>query len=196
MAKRLPTKISSYLEHFLTVLSKPQRQLLPIYLVGILWMIKFRSIREIALTDGGGQIDRLHPFMTGSARKIVRWRETLQPEGVRPVREAKALLILDDPPCPREGKPIEGSGMHPGSKRGGKGGGAVTAILKVGARRFCWAIRGSRPKSRWAPGDFRRKGTLAIEILVEAAEAFGQGTLTVLRDSWSAWAPLLHPLMA
>lgn len=195
MAKRLPTKISSYLEHFLTVLSKPQRQLLPIYLVGILWMIKFRSIREIAMTYGGGQIDRLHQFMTGSARKIVRLRETLQQEVVRQVREAKALLILDDTPCPREGKHIEGIGIHHGSNGLVKGLCAVTAIIKVGARRFCWAIRGYRPKSSCAPGEFRSKIKLAIEILVEAAEAFGQGTLTVLMDSWYACAPILHPIM-
>ncbi len=194
MEKRVSRKISSYLKHFLTVLSKPQRVSFPIYMVGILWMIKFRSIREIALTYGGQNIDRLHHFLTGSMRKVVRLQETLQQEVVRQVREGAALLILDDTSCPREGKHIEGIGIHHSGNGFIKGLCAVTAIIKVGTRRFCWAIRGYRPKSSCAEGEFRSKVQLAIEILQEAARDFGQGTLTVLMDSWYTCAPILNPI--
>ena len=194
MEKRLSRKISSYVGQFLRVLSKPQRKSFPLYIVGLIWMIKFRSIREIAMAYGSENVDRLHQFLTGSIRKINRLQETMRQAVVRPVGQAKRLLILDDTPCPREGKHIEGIGIHHGGDGFVRGLCAVTAVIKTGAERFCWAIRGYRPKGTCPKGTFKSKVQLAIEILTETSEHIGRGALTVLMDSWYSCAPILQPI--
>lgn len=191
MENNLHRKISAYLGHFLRVLSKPQRWSFPVYIVGLLWLVKFRSIREIAMTYGAKKFDRLHQFLTGTVRKVVRLWETLEGLVFQQVQQAAALLILDDTPCAREGKHIEGIGIHHGAKGLVKGLCAVTAVLKIGSRRFCWAIRGYRPKKSCPAGAFKSKVQLAVDILHRAAKYFGHGALTVLMDSWYACAPVL-----
>lgn len=194
MEKRLSGKISTYLGQFLRVLSKPQRKSFPLYIVGLIWMIKFRSIREIAMAYGGENVDRLHQFLTGSIRKVGQLQSAMREEIVRCVGQAKTLLILDDTPCPREGKHIEGIGIHHGCDGLVRGLCAVTAVIKTGAERFCWAIRGYRPKGTSPNGMFKSKVQLAIEIITEASEHFGRGALTILMDSWYSCAPILQPI--
>ena len=48
----VPRKVSSCLGNFLRAVTKPQRAYLLIYLVGLIWLVKFRSIREIAAENG------------------------------------------------------------------------------------------------------------------------------------------------
>lgn len=199
MEKRGSKSISSHLSHFLKVLTKPQRSHFLVYLVGLIWIIKFRSIREIAHTYGEKSLDSLHHFLTGSVQKVQRLEQTLQEVLAQQVRAAhtghtSTVLILDDTPCPRNGKKIEGIGIHHGAGGLVKGLCAVTAIMKVGSRRFAWAIRGYRPQKSCPKGTFKSKVRLAVEILQETTRYFGPGTLTVLMDSWYACAPVLHPI--
>ena len=189
--KTIPKKISSYLSGFLSVLSKPQRKYLLIYLVGLLWIVKFRSIREIAAEFGDQNTDGLHQFLIGSPKKIQR----LQADNQRQIAESdisgNPLLIVDDTPCPRDGKKIEGSGIHHGADGLVRGLCAVTSIFKVGTQRLVWTIRGYRPKGTCPKGTFRSKVQIAVEILTEAIETF-RIPLTVLMDAWYACAPILN----
>lgn len=194
MEKRISRKISSYLGHFLRASNKPQRWSLLVYMVGILWLIKFRSIREIAMAYGGENVDRLHQFVVGSDRKIVRLQKAMREEVVRCVRQAKSLLILDDTSSARDGKHIEGIGIHHSGDGLIRGQCAVTAVIKTGALRFCWAVRGYRPKGTCPKGTFKSKVQLAVEVITETSEHFGDGALTVLMDSWYSCAPILQPI--
>lgn len=75
MGKLLPKKISSYLGQILKVLTKPQRKYFLIYLVGLIWLVKFRSIREIASEFGRQNTDGLHHFLRYSSQKATDWEE-------------------------------------------------------------------------------------------------------------------------
>ena len=146
MRTNVPRKVSSCLANFLRAVTKPQKTYLLIYLVGLLWLVKFRSIREIASEYGQENTDGLHQFMTASSKKT----QKLQSENRRQIATTctgkNTLLILDDAPCPRKGKKIEGLGIHHGAEGFIQGLCAVTSILKIGNQRFFWAIRGYRPK--------------------------------------------------
>jgi SRSO17 transposase len=78
-------------------------------------MIKFRSISEIATEYGEANIDGLHHFMQNSPvdekdlHKANREAIAFHCKGLSP------LLIIDDTPCPRKGKEIEGIGIHHGA---------------------------------------------------------------------------------
>lgn len=194
MGKSLPRQVRSVLRAWLTPLSKPQQPQALIYLVGLLWIIRFRSLRECAQQFGRGRFDRLQHFVsqgTASARalqhQMQRWLARLDPDGT-------PLLVLDDTPCPRAGPAIEGVGWHHGAKGLVRGVCAVTAMLKVGARRFVWAVRGYRPQKNCPRGQFRSKIELAVEIVTEAQAFFGRNGLTVLMDSWYACAQLLNTI--
>jgi SRSO17 transposase len=191
MGKKTPKKISSYLSNFLRVLSKPQRKYLPVYLAGLLFLVKFRSIREIAAEFGDANIDGLHQFLTASPKKVQRLQGENQRQIVESETSQETLLIIDDTPCPRNGKKIEGSGIHHGADGFIRGLCAVTSILKVGTQRLVWAIRGYRPKKTSPKGTFKSKVQIAIEILTEAIQTFPI-KLTVLMDAWYACAPILN----
>jgi SRSO17 transposase len=192
VGRLLPQQVRSVLSAWLTPLSKPQQPQLLIYLAGLLWIIRFRSLREIAARFGGAHLDRLHHFVSCStpcARDLQHQTQRLlarqAPGGSEP------LLVLDDTPCARNGPAIEGLGVHHSAKGLVRGWCAVTAMLKVGSRRFLWAVRGYRPKKNCPRGQFRSKIEWAVEIVHEATEYFPRGGLTVLMDSWYACARLL-----
>jgi SRSO17 transposase len=177
----------------LTPLSKPQQLPALIYLVGLLWIIRFRSLREIAARFGGGGFDRLQHFLSYSALCA----RDLQHQWQRPLaRQAPGQsgpwLVLDDTPCQRNGKAIEGLGLHHSAKGLVRGWCAVTAMLKLGSQRFLWAVRAYRPKKNCPRGQFRSKIEMAVEIVREATQYFARGGLTVLMDSWYACARLLN----
>lgn len=194
MSQKRSKKISSYLGPFLKVLAKPQRKYFLIYLVGLVWLVKFRSIREIAAHFGHGNTDGLHHFLKNTAGALTQLQEELQ-RFCQSMREGleDALLILDDTLAPREGKHIEGLGLHHSAKGLQKGLCAVTAFLKAGALGFVFAIRGYRPRKVSEPGTFKSKVDLALEILHEAFLFFPRG-LTVVMDTWYACAPILNPI--
>ncbi len=192
IGRKAPKKVSSYLSGLLRVLSKPQRAYFLIYLMGLVWLVKFRSIREIACQFGEGNTDGLHQFLKASPKKIKK----LQDESERQLTEAHyskpPLFILDDTPCPRKGKKIEGIGIHHGADGFIKGLCALTAILKAGTTRLVWAIQGYRPKSTCSKTTpFKSKIEIAQEILKEAIQKFHM-PLTVLMDAWYACAPILN----
>jgi hypothetical protein len=194
MGKRIPKKVSSYLGFFLSVLTNPQKKHFLVYLVGLIWLIKFRSIREIAQAFGERKTDRLHHFLNGSPVEVEALQEANQRWIAQWAKGKEALLILDDTPCPRNGPCIEGLGWHYGAKGPVKGLCAVTAVLKVGTQRLVWAIRGYRPKKACSPGAFQSKVRLAVEILSEAKRHFGRFPLTILMDAWYACAAILNPV--
>ena len=187
----VPKKITTYLSGFLRVLSKPQRAYVLIYLTGLIWLIKFRSIREIAREFGNGNTDGLHQFLKASPKKVQRLQDENQRQIAQKKYSQQPLLILDDTPCPRKGKKIEGIGIHHGADGFVKGLCAVTCLVKIGTERFVWAIRGYRPKSVCSKGMFKSKVQMAQEILSEAILKFPT-QLTVLMDSWYTCAPIIN----
>ena len=161
-------------------------------MVGLIWLVKFRSIREIAGAFGQHRIDSLHQFLTGSARKLRPLEQELQLTAFQEIQnEDNPILIFDDTACPRKGPAIEGSGIHHSSDGLVKGLCAVTAILKSKPQRWAWAVRGYRPKQTCAASKFKSKIQLAIEILHESMPFFAGRTLTVLMDAWYTCAPIL-----
>ena len=194
MSKKRSPKISSYLGSFLKVLTRPQRKHFLVYLTGLIGLVKFRSIREIAAHFGGGHTDGLHHFLKNAPGILGRLQETLQTLGRILIREQDdPLLILDDTLAPRKGKRIEGLGLHHSAQGLQKGLCAVTAFLKSGTLGLVFAIRGYCPKKVSAPGTFKSKVDLALEILEQAFRLFPQG-LTVVMDTWYACAPILNPI--
>jgi SRSO17 transposase len=192
VGKHLPQQVRSVLRAWLTPLSKPQQHPALLYLVGLLWIIRFRSIREIAARFDSGHSDRLQHFVSCSSLRARNLQHHMQRGLTRQAPgQSHPLLVLDDTPCARNGHAIEGLGLHHSAKGLIRGWCAVTAMLKVGPQRFLWAVRGYRPKKNCPHGQFRSKIELAVEIMHEAAEYFPRGGLTVLMDSWYACARLL-----
>jgi SRSO17 transposase len=194
MSKKRSKEISACLGQFLKVLTKPQRPYLLIYLVGLIWLVKFRSIREIASHFGGGNTDGLHHFLKNVPPVITKLQREIQNFCRIMMREPEGgLLILDDTLAPREGKHIEGLGLHHSAKGLQKGLCAVTAFLKAGALGLVFAIRGYCPRKVSKPGTFKSKVDLAVGILEQAFLLFPRG-LTVVMDAWYGCAPVLNPI--
>lgn len=194
MSQKRSKKISSYLGPFLKVLAKSQRKYFLVYLTGLIWLVKFRSIREIAHHFGGGNTDGLHHFLKNAPRIVAKLQEELRQFCQTMVQGLQeAILILDDTLAPREGKHIEGLGLHHSAKGLKNGLCAVTAFLKAGALGFVFALQGYRPKKVSDPGTFKSRVDLALEVLEEAFLFFPRG-LTVVMDSWYACAPILNPI--
>lgn len=161
MGKLLPKKISSYLGQILKVLTKPQRKYFLIYLVGLIWLVKFRSIREIASEFGRQNTDGLHHFLRYSSQKATDLEEANYSQIAQSVKTEETIMVLDDSPCPRNGQHIEGIGFHHSIHGPIRGLCAVTVILKTGCQRLAWAIRGYRSKKNCPPEVFKSKVQLA-----------------------------------
>lgn len=196
LAKDRVRAISALLRPLLAALSKPQRLQALIYLAGLIWMEKFRSIREIAAFCGSGLTDRLHHLLSKAPLSAVNVQQSMHWPLACLSTNQTAVLALDDTHDPRNGKAVEGAGLHHDGQQLIRGMCAVTAMLKIGARRFCFAIRGYRPKAHCPPDQFRSKIELAGDILAEAAAHFGRGRLTVLADCWYGCVRLLAVIQA
>lgn len=192
MGKHLPRQVRSALRAWLTPLSKPQQPQALLYLAGLLWIIRFRSLREIA-AHFAASLDRLHHFLSCSTpcARALQHQQQRHLARLAP-RHSEPLLVLDDTPCARNGREIEGLGLHHSAQGLVRGWCAVTAMLKLGPQRFLWAVRGYRPKKGCPRGQFHSKIDLAVEVVREATAHFGRGGLTVLMDSWYACARLLN----
>jgi SRSO17 transposase len=191
VGKHLPQQVRSALRAWLTPLSKPQQPQALLYLAGLLWIIRFRSLREIAARFNAS-LDRLQHFLSCSTpcARALQHQQQCRLARLAP-SHSEPLLVLDDTPCARHGRQIEGLGLHHSAKGLIRGWCAVTAMLKVGSQRFLWAVRGYRPKQGCPRGQFHSKIDWAVEIVREATAHFGRGGLTVLMDSWYACARLL-----
>lgn len=192
MGKRFFCATGAYLKPLLGILSKPQRPQAAVYVAGLIWILKFRSIRQAAKQFGHRQTDRLQHLLSYAPVAIDSLQQASQARLARQSAGRHACLVLDDTPCPRKGKAIEGTGWHYGAKGWVWGWCAVTAMLLVGSQRFFWALRGYRPKKGVPKGKFRSKVQLAQDILGEARNYFAPGTLTVLMDCWYAAGDLFR----
>ena len=195
MNKIRSKKISSHLGSFLKVLTQPQRNYFLVYAVGLIWLVKFRSIREIAAHFGKANTDGLHHFLKNAPPIVSKLQDELQGFCQAMLMGVQdALLILDDTLAPRNGKHIQGLGLHHASRQGlTKGLCAVTAILKAGTLSLVFTLRGYKPRKVCAPGAFKSKVELALKILQEAFLLFPRG-LTVAMDTWYACAPILNTI--
>jgi len=162
------------------------------YVTGLIQLVRFRSVSEIGRRMAGGAVDALHHFIHDSPWEI-KSMESAQQCGI--LRRAggngnKVYLAIDDTPVERCGPHIEGLGVHHSARGLVRGLCAVTAVVNVAGRIWCWAVRGYRPKRTCEKGEFRSKVDLAVEIL-ESAVALGSG-VTVLMDSWYACRRILN----
>lgn len=193
MWNKVPNKISTYAGRCLNVLAKPQRKHFLIYITGIIWIIKFRSISEIARKYSDNSPDGLHHFIRNSAKRTSEIEKINQESIAKSIKAKEAILIIDDTPCPRKGKKIEGIGIHHGADGFVKGLCAVTAVIKTGTQQFAWAIKGYFSKKS-CPDNFKSKVQFAIEIIDEAQKYIPM-PLTVLMDAWYACAPVLGKII-
>ena len=195
MGKLLPKKTSTALKSFLSGLTRPQIKHFLLYLVGLIWLIKFHSTREIAAQFAKALPDNLQRFLNGSPKKRQRLQEANQTLIASAAnRYGEVLAIIDDTTCAREGKKIQGIGVHHSADGLVKGQCAVTCILKFGAQCFAWAVAGYQPKSFCGDGAFKSKIDLALEILASLQDQL-RTSVCVLIDSWYACAPVLNPII-
>lgn len=162
------------------------------YVMGLILLIRFRSVSEIGRRMAKGAVDALHHFIHDSPWDIKYMEEAQQREIMRRTAGGadKVRLVIDDTPVERCGPHIEGLGVHHSAKGLVKGLCAVTAVVSVAGWIWCWAVRGYRPKRTCAKGEFRSKVDLAVEIL-ESAVALGSD-VTALMDSWYACRRILN----
>ena len=194
MSKHRPKTISASLSYFLKALAKPQRSYFLVYLTGLISLVKFRSIQEIANHFAGGNTDGLHHFIKNAPHIAAKLGQAITEYCQMIFKDHQnVLLILDDTLAPRKGKNIQGLGLHHSAQGLTKGLCAVTAILKAGPLSQVFAIRGYKPKKVCNPGIFKSKVTLALEILTEAFLLFPRG-LTVVMDTWYGCAPILNTI--
>lgn len=195
MRTEVPKKVSTYLFYFLTVLTKPQRIHFLVYLIGLIWLVKFHSTREIASYFAKTLPDNLQRFLNGSPKKQKRLQEASQKALASGANKTKeVLVVIDDTTCMREGKKIEGLGIHHSADGLVKGQCAVTCVLKIAGERLAWAIQGYMPKSLCPKGAFKSKIDLAGNILEDLRQTL-HTSVTVLMDSWYACAPILLPII-
>ena len=179
----------------MNVLTKPQSRHFLLYLVGLIWLIKFHSTREIAQCFAKALPDNLQRFLNGSPKKRERLQEANQEQIVDLANGSQeALVVIDDTTCAREGKKIQGLGIHHSADGLVKGQCAVTCVLKIGATWLAWAVCGYQPKAFCAEGTFKSKIDLAIEVLTNLQSQL-RTSVTVLMDSWYTCAPVLNPII-
>lgn len=184
---------SGFLKPLVARLSKPQLRQAAIYVAGLIWIVKFRSIREIAKRLGARQTDRLHHLLSCAPLNTESLQQSAQGGLARQAAGPSSAIVLDDTVDERKGKAIEGLGWHHSANGLVPGLCAVTAMLLHGSTRLLFAVRGYRTKKSCPDKkDFRSKISLALDILGEAQRHFGAGTLTVLMDCWYACAPILN----
>lgn len=195
MGKFLPKKTSSVLKQFLSVLTKPQIKHFLVYLAGLIWLIKFHSTREIASQMVRRLPDNLQRFLNGSVKKRQRLQEANEKLLAQKANQQPEVVIaIDDTTCPRDGKKIEGLGIHHSADGLVKGQCAVTCVLKIAGQWLSWAIEGYRPKASCPMGEFKSKIQLAQVILQNLRRKI-QTSVTVLMDSWYTCSPILIPII-
>lgn len=176
------TLLSALLARFVKIFSAPQRKHCAVYIMGLIFMIKFRSIKSIsedyAMTDQSA----LNHFLTDSpwdARRLIAF---MQYE-IRPRLPRKSVcLVIDDTAVARNGRHIEAVGIHHSAGKLVKGHCCVAATVLSGKERYLWDVRGYAPKKTCAQGAFRSKVDIAVEF-IESADV-GCTSVTVLFDAW------------
>jgi hypothetical protein len=160
--------------------------------LGLVLMVRFRSVRRIAQHLAGGAVDAMHYFVHDAVWQGERLISAIQGPSMEVLprrRRQRVLLILDDTTIRRKGKHVEGRGVHHGA--GGLLAGlcAVTAVLRFETTTLFWNVLGYRPKGTCRAEDFRSKIDLAETMLMDGLR-IGL-VLTVVMDSWYACARIL-----
>jgi hypothetical protein len=172
-------------------LPKTHRKQFLRYWAGLIWIVQFVSIKEIARCFADGSTDSLHHFISNGSRSTQRLEQASQRSIAQRVDgEEEPILIIDDTAIARNGKHIQGIGIHHGADGFVRGQCVVTAVLKTTNQRLAWALRGYFPKRSCPVAEFKSKIELAREILQQAKQYFRH--LTVLMDSWYSCAPILN----
>ena len=190
---RASSHASGWLRPFVAYLSKPQLAQAAIYVAGLIWIIKFRSIREIAKRLGARRTDRLHHLLSCAPLNPESLQQSCQGDLARQAAGPSPTMVIDDTVDERKGKAIEGLGWHHSANGVVQGLCVVTAMLMSGSTRLLWAVRGYRNKKSCPhKREFRSKVSLALDILNQAKRRFGPVRLTVLMDCWYACAAILN----
>ncbi len=134
--------------------------------------------------------DSLQHFMRHSPEAYLNMPKSSQRNLAQAVG-TECLLLLDDTGDARQGKKIDGLGIHHSGNGLVKGLCAVTAVIKSADRIFAWSIRTYYSKKCCPTTEFRSKVQLAAEIIQEARKTL-LGSVTVLMDSWYCCAPILN----
>jgi SRSO17 transposase len=193
--KKHRRKPTAYIIHILSILTKPQRKHATIYLLGLIWMIKFRSINRIAQEFGHKDTDGLHHFLRHSVQASHATQQASRKYTAKCIKDSDSILLaIDDTPIERKGKHIEGVGVHHSAKGLIKGLCAVTAIVMAGGKKFAWCIESYYPKSCCPKDVFESKVTIAVGIIERARQSLKQ-PVTVLMDSWYTCAPVLSKII-
>jgi SRSO17 transposase len=193
--KKHRRKPTAYIIHILGVLTKPQRRQAVIYLLGLIWIVKFRSINRIAEEFGHKDTDGLHHFLRHSPVTSQQAQEASREHTAACIKDSDHILLaIDDTPVERRGKHIEGVAIHHSAKGLIKGLCAVTAIVMAKGQKLAWCIQSYYPKSCCPKEVFESKVTIAIGIIDQARQSFKQ-PVTVLMDSWYACAPILTKII-
>lgn len=187
----LPKVFSSFLVDLFSGFTRPGRKHFVAYVVGLVFMVKFRSIKRIARHFDEGRCDALHHFLASGAWDVGELADGVQRAVVPFVAGSRGrrLFVIDDTPVERHGRHIEGAGVHHGPGGLVRGQCAVTSLVRVGGANFLWDVRGYRPKKGCPAGQFKSKVDIADDILADAAEKLDR--VTVVMDSWYACCRLL-----
>lgn len=189
----VPKSFSTWVQRGLRGINWEVRRMWAVtYVTGLILLQRFRSVCEIGRRMADGAVDALHHFIHDSPWDIEKVEHEQQREIAHHAGKAgeTVRLVIDDTPVERDGPHIEGLGVHHGAKGLVKGLCAVTAIVRVAGRIWCWAVRGYRPKRTCTEDEFRSKVDLAMEIL-KGALALGSNVV-VLLDSWYACKRILN----
>lgn len=189
--KVLSQSVRTYITAVLGVLSSPQKAHGLVYLAGLIWLIKFRSIQTIAGHFGRGDTDGLHHFIRYSVDSSPQMVDASQDFVAAKVRDQDVRLIIDDTTCPRDGKKIEGVGLHHGGDGLIKGLCAVTAVIRAFGQTWAWDVVGYVSRKSVTADVFRSKIEIALGIINDAGKKLGM-SVTVLMDSWYSCAQILN----
>lgn len=193
--KVLSQNAQTYITAVLGVLSSPQKAHCLVYLTGLIWLIKFRSIQTIAEQFGRGDTDGLQHFIRHATDRSSRMTDASQDFVAARVRGEDIRLIIDDTSCPRAGKKIEGLGIHHSGDGLIKGLCAVTAVIRSAGRTWAWDVVGYVSRKSVSAEVFRSKIEIALGIINSARTKLG-ASVTVLMDSWYSCAQVLNAVTA
>lgn len=192
--KVLSQNVRKYITTGLGVLSSPQKVHCLVYLAGLIWLIKFRSIKTIAEEFGRGDTDGLHHFLRYSTRRSSQMMDASQNFVAAEIQgQDNVQLIIDDTTCPRDGEKIEGLGWHHSGDGLIKGLCAVTAVIRAAGRTWAWEVVGYVSRKSVSADVFRSKIQIALGI-IDAARKKLKMSITVLIDSWYACAEILNAI--
>jgi SRSO17 transposase len=192
--KVLSQNARGYLNATVSILSRPKKAHCLVYLCGLIWLVKFRSIRTIAERFGRGDTDGLHHFARHSAEGGRRMTTASQDYVAGEIRGQDTSLILDDTATGRNGKRIEGIGWHHSAKGIIKGLCAVTAVVRAGGKTWAWDIIAYHSRKSVPAEAFRSKVEIAVDIIRRARETLGP-RVTVLMDTWYSCCVILNLIM-